>query len=332
MTTMRKVSGFFKRTGSTISSPDGQNQKQQQQVETEEQRQRKERQKLMDDDPDLTQEASRLRALRVSGVEQTPETDVGKPAAGGCPFSGASRGECPYKHVPLRMNGRTYTKSSPSAQLLVDIGGPEAVFRMVEAHYEKVFQDRHIAPFFRDVSDPHAQRLSDWIVEKMGGGEPWSQERAVRPQTQVEVAGGHFMVVHDRSSAHQAAWHSIKRSRAKAGQHFKVDDCRVWMRLMFLSGREQGPMHNPGFAVWFTRFIAHFMRVYEQEAPQFARESARWSEGEDGAANVADYLAGNNRTMRDVVGLSTHDAKAQLPTDERAERTDWPYELDDGTV
>ena len=33
-----------------------------------------------------------------------------------------------------------------------------------------------------------------------------------------------------RSSAHFAAWHSPKREREKFGQHFKLDDCRVWMR------------------------------------------------------------------------------------------------------
>jgi hypothetical protein len=33
-----------------------------------------------------------------------------------------------------------------------------------------------------------------------------------------------------RSSAHFAAWHSPKREPEKFGLHFKLDDCRVWMR------------------------------------------------------------------------------------------------------
>ena len=35
--------------------------------------------------------------------------------------------------------------------------------------------------FVNDVEDPHAKRLANWIVEKMGGdGRPWSKERAHR--------------------------------------------------------------------------------------------------------------------------------------------------------
>jgi len=35
-----------------------------------------------------------------------------------------------------------------------------------------------------------------------------------------------------RSSAHFAAWHSPKREPEKFGLHFKLDDCRVWMRCV----------------------------------------------------------------------------------------------------
>ena len=34
--------------------------------------------------------------------------------------------------------------------------------------------------------------------------------------------------------------HSPKRDAAQFGQHFKLDDCRVWMRLPFWAAREAG--------------------------------------------------------------------------------------------
>ena len=40
-------------------------------------------------------------------------------------------------------------------------------------------------------------------------------------------------VVHDRSTAHFAAWHCPKREDTKVGDHFKLDDCRIWLRLHF---------------------------------------------------------------------------------------------------
>jgi hypothetical protein len=38
------------------------------------------------------------------------------------------------------------------------------------------------------------------------------------------------------------------------------------MRLMFWSAREEGLLESPTFTDWFTRFIAHFIRVYERNA------------------------------------------------------------------
>ena len=112
-----------------------------------------------------------------------------------------------------------------------------------------------------------------------------------------------------------------KRAADKVGQHFKLDDARVWMRLMFWSARSEGLFDaSPRFADWFVRFIGHFVRVYESTAPAFARESARWSAD---AANIAAYEEAGFR-MADVIGL-THDAALrQLPEDERDDHQ-WPY-------
>ena len=84
------------------------------------------------------------------------------------------------------------------------------------------------------------------------------------------------------------------------GEHFKLDDCRVWMRLHFWAAREVGLFaDHPAFMDYYVRFIGHFVSVYERLAPPFARESARWSES---PANVEAYLV--TKQMPDVVGAS----------------------------
>ena len=69
------------------------------------------------------------------------------------------------------------------------------------------------------------------------------------------------------------------------------------------------------------KFIAHFVRVYERTAPDFARESARWSLDE---ANCAAYIS-RGRTMPDVHGISLAQALDALMEHERAEAGGWPY-------
>lgn len=57
-----------------------------------------------------------------------------------------------------------------------------------------------------------------------------------------------------------------------------LPDARVWMRLNFWSLRESGLWdRSPSFAQYYVKFIGHFISIYERTAPQFARESARWS-------------------------------------------------------
>ena len=111
------------------------------------------------------------------------------------------------------------------------------------------------------------------------------------------------------------------------GEHFKLDDCRVWMRLHFWAAREVGLFDDhPAFMDYYVRFIGHFVSVYERLAPPFARESARWSAD---PANVEAYLV--TKQMPDVVGVSPREALSQLPAAERAYtgssagRLLWPY-------
>ena len=160
----------------------------------------------------------------------------------------------------------------------------------------------------------------------MGGpGKPWTAERRVRPQTVVTLHGGGQHVVHDRSSAHVAAWYSPKRDAADVGKHFKLDDCRNWMRLHFWAARENGLFdRSPELMDWYVRFIGHFVKVYERSAPQFAREAARWSED---PARLQTYRISGN-IMFDIRGLSHRQALAQLPKSEQ-EDFDWPHEPED---
>jgi len=142
------------------------------------------------------------------------------------------------------------------------------------------------------------------------------------PAEVVTLPGAGEVQVHDRSSAHYAAWHSPKRANEKVGDRFQLDDCRVWMRLHFWAARESGAFDHPGFKEHYITFIGHFVSVYERTAPAFARESVRWSESEE---NIRRYLEAG-RVMGDVEGLSYHQAIGALPLHERpSAQSQWPY-------
>jgi len=264
---------------------------------------------ILASDPDIAKE---FKTLQLSAPHPVQGLDI-DPAK--CPFL--------KKRLPLTVIDGSHRSTVETARLVQSVGS-EAIHRMTAFFYTNVFADAHLNQFFRDVSDPHAERLANWIIEKMNAGNPlWSNERRSRPQTVVMLAGGHTHVVHDRSSAHVAAWYSPRREPQDVGQHFKVDDCRVWMRLMFYAARETGLFQNQAFADWYVRFIGHFVKVYERAAPQFARESARWSEQPN---NVLQYQE-NGRLMSSIIGIPLAQAVSQLPTNERHGLSSWPYEL-----
>lgn len=240
--------------------------------------------------------------------------------------------KCPYhRAIALRVVRGSHQATQESAGLLREAGGAAAIHSITSTFYQKVFQDSHLQLFFRDILDPHAERLGNWVVEKMGGeGAPWSAERRDRPANEVILSGGIPHVVHDRSSAHVAAWYSPKRPAEEVGEHFKLDDCRMWMRLHFWAARENGLFdRSPQVADWYVRFIAHFVRVYEHSAPQFARDAARWSAvGE----NLEEYAAAGN-VMNDIKGVSIRQALLSLPENEReGGDSSWPYEIEGSRV
>jgi len=116
--------------------------------------------------------------------------------------------------------------------------------------------------FEDDSAAHHGKRLADWIIEKMGGeGEPWTDS-------------GRLGL---RQVSHSKAWYSEKREPSKRGRRFKLDDCQIWMRLMFWAARDEGMAQHKPFFNWYVDFIKHFIRVYERTAPPYAEESAAWS-------------------------------------------------------
>jgi len=265
-------------------------------------------------DPDLQAEEVSLRA-KDNGNSKTFQ---GKPI---------TSAPLPYQFVPLTMGGggRTHVVSEGSRQLIEEEVTLDQLQRMTELFYEKAFQDPTLDKFIRNHDDPHGARFAKWIHQKLGGSTVWDDDRRTRDRTPVKLAHGIQHVVHDRSSAHAAAWYSPKRPAEEVGRHFELDECRVWMRLHFWAMRESGLMESsPSFADYYARFIGHFVRVYESTAPMFARESLRWSAD---PKNIETYIQ-NGRRMTDVMGLSLLEAEEQIPEDEANDFL-WPYNQTD---
>jgi len=228
----------------------------------------------------------------------------------------------PFRFVPLTMgnNGRTHLVTKESASLINEVP-LKKLKQMTGFFYENAFQDETLQKFLRSQDDPHGARFAKWIHQKLSGSNIWDKDRQKRDLSPVTVAGGRKTVVHDRSSAHVAAWYSPKRPKHEVGRHFQLDECRVWMRLHFWALRETGLMElSPSFADYYVRFIGHFVKIYESAAPMFARDSFRWSEN---PSNIENYLK-NGRKMKDVLGISLRKAKSLIPENESKD-LEWPY-------
>jgi hypothetical protein len=234
--------------------------------------------------------------------------------------------EYPYRYIPLTMdeNGRTHLVSNEAKALFESNEVTMADLQeMTNFFYDKAFQDVTLDTFIRSHDDPHGDRFAKWIHQKLTGSRVWDEERAQRDTTPITLARGMHHIVHDRSSAHAAAWYSAKRPAVQVGRHFQLDEARVWMRLHFWALRSVGLHHrSPTFCDYYLRFIGHFVRVYENTAPAFARDSWRWSAD---PANIERYIA-QGRVMTDVLGLSVEEAEAHLPEAE-ANDSFWPYHV-----
>eukprot|EP00980_Cylindrotheca_fusiformis_P010453 scaffold2322_cov135-Cylindrotheca_fusiformis.AAC.12 len=267
------------------------------------------------------------KELRISDPDLQKEHAV-------CPFSGATKkesgedrdtteGALPYQYIPLRMGGRggTHMTSEGSRALIENEVSLDDLKKMTGAFYNLAFQDKTLDKFIRSHSDPHGDRFAKWIHQKLSGSDVWDADRQQRDLTPVSVAGGRTAVVYDRSSAHAAAWYSPKRPKNEVGRHFKLDECRVWMRLHFYAMRKIGIVEkSPSFADYYVRFIGHFVAVYEGSAPMFARESFRWSAKQ---SNIDRYIE-DGRVMKDVLGLTFRQSVKSLPENE-VNDDNWPY-------
>jgi hypothetical protein len=191
---------------------------------------------------------------------------------------GVDASPCPY----IDRYG-DYDRSMESALLLRGVGGGQKILEMTTRFYAWALEDEHIKEFFfeTDGAAAHGDRLGHWIVQFMGGeGNPWDE------------SGREGL----RQVSHAKAWNSKRRPPQRMGRRFKLDDCRIWMRLHFLAAREVGLLDVPQFQQWYVAFIAHFIRIYEVTAPPFAAADAEWSAN---CENVAKYLA-QGRRMTDV--------------------------------
>ncbi|TRY68450.1 hypothetical protein TCAL_04686 [Tigriopus californicus] len=163
------------------------------------------------------------------------------------------------KAVDLEVIFGTFQTTPETANLLHSIGGGHQIHQMTTRFYTRAFQDHTLSPFMfeDDGAANHGQRLGDWIIEKMGGEGPVWSDSGRRDMRQV---------------SHFKAWNSKKRSPVVRGNHFKLTDCRVWMRLMFWAGREVGLDGNVPFWEWYQEFIQHFIAIYERTAPPFTED------------------------------------------------------------
>lgn len=233
--------------------------------------------------------------------------------------------------VKLNVFNSSHHVSADTRALVKSIGGLPKLRSFTNTFYKLCFADPHIDKFIASHADPHGERFATWIAEKMGDGTPWTDERRTREVRTMKFDDGVVRVAHDRSSAHYAAWHSPKREAEKWGQHFQVDDARIWMRLHFWAARLNGlfePEHA-AFMDYYTRFIGHFVSVYSSKSPPFTRESARWSAD---PANIEKYVVSGNM-MTDVLSQSLEQAVMTLPSDERLytgskhPSPSWPYDV-----
>jgi hypothetical protein len=70
-----------------------------------------------------------------------------------------------------------------------------------------------------------------------------------------------------------------------------------------------------------VRFLAHFVRVYEGAAPQFARDAFRWSAD---PKNFEDYVA-DGREMKDILGGRSQRWHSESIRRDEAFDGEWPY-------
>lgn len=230
------------------------------------------------------------------------------------------------KFVPLVIYQGGMGYNDATKALLKEIGGMEAILEMTTIFYKKFWADPYLKQFLGELHtdlETHARRIGMYFCEMLGmSGSPWTKDTHSRHGTPAApLASGRSIVVDSRQAAHFAAWNSKTRPANRVGRRFKLDDCRVWMCLMFWACRESGLANHAPFFSYYKRWIAHFIPVYEQTAVDFVRESARWSAD---PKNIETYLS-DGRVMKDVLNVDYYTAIKSLPADEKQD-DNWAYE------
>lgn len=232
--------------------------------------------------------------------------------------------------LPLDMEGGI-GHNADTIQLLEDIGGVDTITIVTNQFYEYFWRDEHLKQFLGKLHYPlttHGRRLAMYIAEMMGDrNRPWTRDTRASTTTcpyrsmDVPIATGHTVKVQARADAHWVAWHSVTRDPANVGRRFKLDDCRVWMRLLFWAAHSTGVAARfPRFLNYLVLFVGHFIPIYERTARVFARNEARWCLSD---SNLARY-AEDGYIMRDVVNVPLAEAAKDLPQEERYDNK-WPY-------
>ena len=290
----------------------------------------------LDADEDILAEAASLAAHSGRTADEGRAVAL-PPQDGGDAIEPMQEALPAFRLVVHQLNWRPggHRPNAATLSMLDEIGGIDGLKSFTTRFYDKAFQDPTLDPIIRDRTDPHGERFANWIAEKFGHrDEPWTTERSTRATCPFASHGYSFTTPHDRSSAHYAAWHSPKRDGGRFGEHFKLDDCRVWMRLHFWALRDAAlDVRSPSFFNYYVKFIGHFVSVYERTATCFARSAARWSAD---PANIEAYYSRGRRmedglyAARERSGLP--DALAALPVAEQARDVGtapygWPYRV-----
>ncbi|GAB5353093.1 hypothetical protein AAMO2058_000008600 [Amorphochlora amoebiformis] len=240
-----------------------------------------------------------------SGEENKSHTkSIAKSPPPRCPFRAAnislnkkirgpqdSKGD--FKRVELAFEDGKTVPSKGSAKLLKEIGGGKVALKMCISFYEKFLLDTVLHKFKveNDGAEGHGIRFADWLVEQMGGEGTPATDKGRGDQ---------------REWAHVRSYFAKGREPHKQGQRFQLDDCRIWMRLMFWSARQQGLHKHQGFWEWYILFMRYYVDIYQDDAKHFVEESAEWSTNPD---NIKEYLDAG-RTMEDVIGVTMEDIEA----------------------
>jgi len=197
-----------------------------------------------------SQKESKLEKEKKGSEEESKVEFKGPPDDGG--------------EVALLFDDGDIQPTAGSARLLKEIGGGDKIRKTATTFYTKFLTDQLLKNLRieKDGPEMHGKRFGDWLVEKMGGEGTPSTDLGRENQLDWQ---------------HMRSYFSPQRAPARQGKRFELDECRVWMRLMFLAGREEGLDKHTQFWNWYLKFIKHYIDIYNMCAPNYAERDAAWS-------------------------------------------------------